>query len=312
MKEYAILRCAVDQHSLPLRNPFMRLATKNMRRNHIIKRLPVYASSIEHLGRPGLDITIPLIENELHEVDYARHVIEEWNQRAMLYDINAIVLAKALHPYRQAFRGLVANRNSVLFLYINVIMEKIIARSHKELKDMNFVLIDGDNSITTYIMHYIYDHINNLTIITDRPEHFEENITEIYEETGLAVCVTGHNILQKIPSDIIINCSKEPDKVFYCFDPDSYLVDFVSGDEKIKNILIKREDIHVITDVDMLVNHHLMDKELFHGILLNENRLLRSMELYGYRKAMFEKIKQILGKYHVEIGEMYQRGEATS
>lgn len=87
------------------------------------------------------------------------------------------------------------------------------------------------------------------------------------------------------------------------------MIDFISSDDKIKNILIKkRSDIRIITEVDMHIEDRPMNKELFHGILLNENRILRSMYMYGYRSTMFEKVQQILGKYQVEIGKMYQRG----
>ncbi|QUI21561.1 hypothetical protein HZI73_04295 [Vallitalea pronyensis] len=308
-KKYAVLRCASDIHDLPLRNPLMRYMPKKMRRGHILKRLPAFASEVNHLDLTGLDITLPIMEEELCHEQYVKDVISEWNQKAMLYNINATVLSKELRPFRDTFNGLIADKNHIQFLYMDAVIEEIIKRSHKELKDMNFVLIDGDNSRTTYIMNQIYDHINNLTIITSQPEHFEKSIEAIYEETGLAVWITNYNITQRIPSDIIINCSQHSNKVFYCFDEGSYMIDFISDDDKIKNILIKRSDIHLVTEVDMLVESRLMNKELFHGILLNENRILRSMYMYGYKSTMFEKVSQILGKYQVEIGKLYQRGE---
>lgn len=308
-KKFAVLRCAGDIHDLPLSNPLMRYMPKKIRRGHILKRLPVSATNIQHLNHTGLDITLPIMEEDLLNSDYVKEVINEWNQKAMLYNVNATILSKELRPFSEDFNGLIANKTNVQFLYMNTVIEKIIERSHKELKDMNFVLIDGDNSRTTYIMNQIYDHINNLTLITSQPDQFEDSIEAIYEETGLAVWVTNYNINQKIPGDIIINCSRDQNKVFYCFDEGSYMIDFISNDDKIKNILIKRSDIRIITEVDMYIEDHPMNKELFHGILLNENRILRSMYMYGYRSTMFEKVQQILGKYQVEIGKMYQRGE---
>ncbi len=306
-KEYAVLRCAVDIHDLPLGNPLIRYMPKKMRRDHVLKRLPLSVSQVNHLNHTGLDITLPIMEEDLLNPEYVKEVIHEWNQKAMLYNVNATILSKELRPFSEDFNGLIASKTSVQFLYMNAVIEKIVERSHKELKDVNFVLIDGDNSRTTFIMNQIYDHINNLTIITSRPEQFEESIEEIYQETGLAVWVTNYNITQKIPGDIIINCSPNQDKVFYCFDEGSYMIDFISEDDKIKNIIIKRDDIHIVTEVDMHVEHRPINKELFHGVLLNENRILRSMDLYGYRSTMFTKVQQIISKYQVEIGKMYQR-----
>ncbi|GMQ57882.1 hypothetical protein AN1V17_22770 [Vallitalea sediminicola] len=274
-----------------------------------MKKLPLNISEIDYLGNVGLDIKLPITEEEITDVEYIKAIIDEFNKRHLIYNINSLVISKELKDYRDEFESIIANEKAIQFLYMDKIIKKIINLINKELKEMNFVIIDGDNSKTRFIIDHLYQGINSLTIVTSKPEVFEERVEEIYNETGLAVGLTNYNVNQEIASDIIINCSSDKDKIFYSFDEGSYIIDFISEDDKVRNILIKRNDINMITDVDMYVDGHLMSKELFHGILLNENRLLRSMFLYGYKTNMCDRLSKIKSKYHVRIGNIYQRGE---
>ncbi|WP_304943108.1 hypothetical protein [Vallitalea guaymasensis] len=308
-KKYAIISCNKETGDINFRNPFIRFFPKKMVRNYIIKKLPLNITEIDYLGNLGLDIKLPITEEELIEEEYTKAIIDEFNRRHLIYNINTLVISKELKDYRDCFESIVGSEKAVQFLYIDKVIKKIINLSNKELKDMNFVIIDGDNSKTRFIIDNIYQGINSLTIVTSKPEIFEERVDEIYDETGLAVGITNYNVNQEISSDIVINCNGDKNKIFYSFDEGSYIIDFVSDDDKVKDILIKRNDINVITGVDIYVDDHLMSKELLHGILLNQNRLLRSMFLYGYKSNMFERLDKIKSKYHVRIGNIYQRGE---
>lgn len=308
-KKYAVLSCNTELRDINFRNPFIRLFPQKMVRNYIINKLPLNISEIEYLDNVGLDIRLPILEQEINDTDYVKCVIDEFNRRLLIHNINTLVIPRELDNYRNDFESIVADEKVVQFLYMDKIIKKIINLKNKELKNMNFVIIDGDNSKTRFIIDLIYKGINSLTIVTGKPEIFEEKIEEIYNETGLAVGITNYNVNQEISSDIVINCNRDRDKIFYSFDEGSYIIDFISEDDKIKNILIKRSDINIITGVDMYVDDHLMSKELFHGIILNENRLLRSMFLYGYKTNMYDRLSKLKSKYHVRIGNLYQRGE---
>lgn len=306
-KKYAVVGCNTELRDIHLRNPFIKLFPQKVLRNYIINKFPLDIDKMEYLDNEGLDIKLPIIESEINDYEYIRYIIEEFNNRLSFYDINTLIISKELNNYRQDFKSIIADEKAVSFLYIDKVIQKIINLKNKELKNMNFVILDGDNSKARFIIDYIYEKINSLTIVTEKPEIFEEQIDEIYEETGLAIGITNYNVNQKIVSDIIINCNSKKDKIFYSFDEGSYIIDFISDEDKIRNILIKREDINIITNVDIYINDHLINKELFHGILLNENRQLRSMFLYGYKTTMFDKISKLKEKYDVRIGNLYQR-----
>ncbi|MCT4543378.1 MAG: hypothetical protein N4A63_07535 [Vallitalea sp.] len=308
-KKYAIIRANKELEDISFRNPFIRYFPNKMIRKYIMKKFPLDISEVKYLDNVGLDIKLPIIEKEIEDEWYIRKIIQLFNSRMLIYNINTIIVSKELGNFKHEFESLIADEKAIQFLYIDKVIEKITNCINKELKDMNFVIIDGDNSKTRYIIDQIYHGINSLTIVTSKPQIFEDRVEEIFNETGLAIAITNNSINQDISSDIVINCNKEQDKIFYCFEEDSYIIDFISSDDKIKNIIIKRSDINIVTGIDMYVDNRLISKELFHGILLNENRLLRSMYLYGYKTNMCDRLNKIKSKYHLTIGKIYQRSQ---
>ncbi|MCT4599161.1 MAG: hypothetical protein N4A50_14935 [Vallitalea sp.] len=308
-KNYAIISCSEDMQQIKFTNPLIKYYPNKYIMKYILKKLPLNVSEVDYLDNKGLEIKLPILPSIFNEEEYIKAIIEEFNDKLLIYNINVIILSKELQNYRNDFKCLIADEKHVQFLYINKVIEQVINLIHKELKDMNFVIIDGDNSKTRYIIDNIYKDINSLTVITSHPESYEEIVEEIYDDTGLAVQITNYNVNQNISSDIIINCNQDNDKVFYCFSEGSYIIDFVSDENKIRNIMIKRSDINIVTNIDMYVNNHLISKDLFHGVLLNENRIIRSIYLYGYRDTMFDRLNTIKNKYNITIGKMYQRGE---
>jgi hypothetical protein len=308
-KNYAMISCSENMQQIKFSNPLIKYYPNKYIMKYILKKLPLNVSEVDYLDNKGLEIKLPILPSIFNEEEYIKAIIEEFNDKLLIYNINVIILSKELQNYRNDFKCLIADEKHVQFLYINKVIEQVINLIAKELKDMNFVIIDGDNSKTRYIIDNIYKDINSLTVITSHPESYEEIVEEIYDDTGLAVQITNYNVNQNISSDIIINCNQDNDKVFYCFSEGSYIIDFVSNENKIRNMMIKRSDINIVTNIDMYVNNHLISKDLFHGVLLNENRIIRSIYLYGYRDTMFDRLNTIKNKYNITIGKMYQRGE---
>lgn len=308
-KKYAIISCSENIQEIKFSNPLIKYFPNKYIIKYILKKLPLNISQVKYLDNTGLEIKLPIVPSMYNNEEYIRAIIEEFNDRLLIYNINVIILSNQLLNYRNDFKCLIADEKHVQFLYINKVIKKVTNLVDKELKDMNFVIIDGDNSRTRYIIDTIYKDINSLTVITSHPETYEEIVEEIYEDTGLAVQITNYNVNQHISSDIIINCNEDNNKVFYCFSEGSYIIDFISNNNQIRNMMIKRSDINIITNIDMYVDNHLISKDLFHGVLLNENRIIRSIYLYGYRDTMFDRLNTILNKYNVTVDKIYQRGE---
>ena len=309
-KKYAIVRCAEDINDIPFRFSIIKHFPKNYIRNYLIKKTPLDVVDINYFANEGLEIKLPIITSIINDEneEYIKKIINNFNRKLLQYNVNVIILSQPLKTYKKYFDSIVADANEVQILYIKNIINKLLNFINKELKHIKFAIIDGYNSTTDYIIDNIYSDINALTIVTSRPEKYEEKLEQIYDETGLAIQITNTSITQEIDSDIIINCSNERDKLFYCFKEDAYIIDFVSDDTKIKDIMIKRSDITIITTADFYVDNQLISKDLFHGLLLNQNRLLRSMYLYGYKSGMTDRINSILNKYNLSVGNMYQRG----
>lgn len=310
-KNFAVVRCVNDIEEISFKMPLIKYLPKGYIHNYILKRTPVDVIEIEYFTHKGLEIKLPIITSiiEQEDVEYIKTIVDNFNAMLLNYNINVLILSKELKKYAGYFDAIVSDEKEVQMLFIKETIDKLVDNVEKDLKDIKFAIIAGNNNVTEYVIDTLYSSINSLTIVTSNVENYESKTDSIYEETGLAVDITNKDINQCIDCDIIINCDKSKNKLFYCFNEDSYIIDFYSNDKKIRDIMIKRNDLHIITSTDMYLNNKMINKDLLHGLLLNEHRLLRSMLLYGYRSSMFENVEKIKQQLDIRIGNLYQRNE---
>ena len=302
-KKYAYIDCFSSLSEVPFNNPFCQWMKAKTIKKKILKKFPHIIEDIQFLGTDGYAIKIPVITsiNFYDDEEYIKKVIKRFNGIILKYNISVLILSGPLQEYQEEFTTLVSNGKELGILFVDRVLGKVKRHMTKKEKDLKYMIVDGNNTKTEFILDLICDGINSLTLATENPSRYEERLQSIYNETGLVVQMRNKALNQEFEEDIYINCNYQQDKLFYCFKKDAIVLDFVSKEEKLANIYRNRSDLRVVSDILLDNSKHDITSDLIFGIMLNTHRLLRSMFIYGYRDSMKEKINQIKDQYLLSI-----------
>ncbi len=204
-------------------------------------------------------------------------------------------------PYKKEFLMTTSNPTSLGLFFIHKILNQAKIMLSIMEKDIRYILVDGPSTDSEYVLDHICENANALTLVTDQPKRYEDKLEEIYQEWGLAVQVRSKNLQQKLKGDIIINCSRDYDKLFYCYDSGAILIDFLSQEDILYRTKIKRQDLKIIHQFDAYYSEEKWPSDILMGILLSQERLIRNIYLGGYRYNLKEKIDKVLKVYPMEF-----------
>lgn len=298
-KKIAYVDCYSHIKEAPIYMPFCKFLKPKTIKKKLLKKFPYTIETTEYLGEENYLVKLPIITsiNEMEDEEYIKKVIKEFNSKILRYNINVLVLCEELKCYGEYFDIQVAKERFLGLLYISRLIKEVNEIISKQPKDIKYVILDGNNSLAAYIIDNIGQNINSLTLVTEDPQKYEEITHRVYNDSGLAIQVIKNNIVQEIQGDIIINCCREYNKHFYCWQKKAILVDFISNKEIIKDILAKRKDIKIIYDINVSIENKLISDDIVLAIMLNNNRVLRSFYAYNYRSEMKERILEIIKSY---------------
>lgn len=301
-KRYAYIECYSKINEIPFSNPLIKYLGNNYIKKHIIKRFPFSIQEVSYAGKDGYHIKIPFINSfENEDNKYVSKFFQAFNRQLLKYDINIIILEERLKRYSHEVDNIILEGRRLGLIYINKILNIIKEEINILEKDIKYIIVDGSVSDTRYLLDNITENINSLILITNNPEKYEEKLQEIYENTGLAIETKGKDIHQGIEGHIIIQCNYNNEKLFYCYEENSILIDFLADIESINQIKAKRKSLKVISQIEPYYLEQKWNPDLLLGIILNEERILKTMYLYGYKDNSKIKINNILNKYPVNF-----------
>ncbi|PKM95163.1 MAG: hypothetical protein CVU84_07520 [Firmicutes bacterium HGW-Firmicutes-1] len=301
-KRYAYVDCFEEIKQIPFGNPLIKFCGDKTIRKHSIKKFPNTIEDISYGSVPGFYIRIPVIKpTKQEDEDYITSIIQAFNQHLINYDIDILILDDALKRYRRQFNMSISDGGILGVLYINEVIEEAKKRIHKPYKDIRYVIVDGASTDTEYVLdHAAYD-MNTLTLVTETPSRYESKLADIYDECGLAVQVKGKGLRQQIDGDIIIHCNKDNDKLYYCYQDNGILIDFVSSEEVLLQTKIKRKDLAIIHKFEPNYLEQKWNADILLGIILNSDRVLKNMYVHGYRYNVKDRIDKALNKYPIKF-----------
>lgn len=301
-KKYAYIDCFEEIKEIPLRNPFIKYLGNKTLKKHIIKKFPNTIEDILYANSAGYYIKLPVIKQMVYEDDdYITNVIDTFNQQLIQYDIDVLVLDNALKKYCSKFNAPVSQGGALGLYYIEEVLEEVKKRIKKPDKDLRYVIIDGPTTDCEYVLDHVTQDMNALTLVTDNPIRYEDKLNEIYTESGLAVQVKSKDPRQELTGDIIIQCNNQGDKLFYCYQDKGILLDFLSSEEMLNQIKIKRPDLVLINKFAVTYSDEKWNADLLLGIILSSDRFIKNMYLYGYRYNIKDRIDKVLKKYPVKF-----------
>lgn len=270
---------------------------------YVQHKIPIEVQPQVWTGTEGYEFTIPFTR-EVYEK------LPENKQQKCIEKINSLFEEKNVKiVYMQSGMNKGSlNQNVVLAdvglptkIYITTILQKILKITDLNWKNVNIAIIDGEDNSTEYVIDYIYKEVNYLSLITHRLDHFENTINHIYEDVGLNVVLYDKKELTKLDADIIINLSKEDDKLYYTFKRGAVYIDFISDMQYKYNLLCKRRDLLMIDGLLLKWKETPLDLHLFSMLLYTNFRIIRRLYTLGFKPDMKKEIQDVAAENDIQI-----------
>jgi len=97
---------------------------------------------------------------------------------------------------------------AMLFL-LEEMIEEIRIKKNISKKKLSIILIDGNTALTDYAIECVYDELNYFTIVSNRADHFESRLEEIYKESGLATILLDVPLGQTLDGNMVLDLKEE-------------------------------------------------------------------------------------------------------
>ena len=313
-KKFAWFKLVDSLDDIPLKIMFKKYRQESYLKKKIIKELPLDIEPIQVFDTNGLIVKLPITESIINEKDeeYINTVVEKSTTTMIEEDCITFIYPEPIKQYAKDLNVYYNDKNLVPIFVIEQIIDRCIKKSSSPLKELHFVLIDGENSLIEYCLELIYRKINYLTIVTDRPEYFYSISTEIFESTGLIIEYCTFPLTNTITSDIVINCSFETNKIFYYLNKNAFYIDVLTNKENMRNILLKRNDLRVIDNASIKMNKELINWELCQAAIIANNRSIRRWISSGYKNIEVNNFIKISSQNSLELERLYQYGRIYS
>lgn len=233
---------------------------------YIEKVNPYIYTEFEIMGAKGYKIKLPLTLPEAKE-NYKKNEIlikktlDDIHKKGG--DIEIVV-----PPEEIMFPNIIkiSDGKAIFAFSLQLAISKILKILDKDIRNTEFLIIDGGNFITNLILDCIRDEINYLSVYTDRIENFEERAEEIYEDCGLNIQVFSNskNALMR-EADIVINGGADLENYDYFFKKGAVYLDVNKNRPKLTRLRSKRTDMIFIDNIELKWDGNYLKTELFEG-----------------------------------------------
>lgn len=221
----------------------------------------------EYLGEKGDIIMLPFTMEEFEGLDekYRKTYIDKVFKK---YDIKYLYaetsLSKIVRKIDETF--IIQYNTILLYIMFPQIMERALKENQIDMKEMRLTIIDSGDWKIEYILELLINDLNHLTIITKRPEYFNEFVDIIYDNTGLVTEVISEFSEKEDSSDLIIDMSKDRYKY-----QKVVIIDMESDKTKRQYQYSRKKDACIIYDIMVCSGNQVVDNELLGFFLLRNH-----------------------------------------
>lgn len=169
-----------------------------------------------------------------------------------------------------------------------VASQKII---NKNLGNIEVILLDGNRQDVDMIIDFIYPYINHLTIISDRPERFNDKSQYIFTDVGLNMQVLSYNKNAISQGDIIIDTHYYDPSIIHFCKKDALYLDIANNKEKTVVLMEKQDTIKVIDQFLLAKN----------GEIVSAKKAEMLLEISSTFTSDYKETMKKLKKQNIEI-----------
>lgn len=307
-KKFAYLEYVQSKKDIPVKLNIIRKSEKLLEW-YVKKFNPVILKDVKIIGVDGYCIILPVInEEEKANIEKVKYIVNETINMLLDYDINIILLPKS-YPFQISQSIEEATGKYVFALFIMSAINKILKIMKKDIRTAEFLIINGNNQLTEFIIDNIYSEINYLSLMTDDEsfEFFKDKALRVFDDTGLNMQIIKKNKSIAETVDIIINTSDMDFKLDYFFKRQSIFFDLSFNIKRFEELVRKRNDMIVINDLRLSYNDEILSTQKFELPLFCSCEDYRNIILKGYEKERGEKALAFVRDMDIKLVSFYQK-----
>ena len=189
MAKYAELYFAEKEEDIPINRHLMKLP-QNLRNKMIKWKLILKHQEKTTWKLPGETIQMPMTYTMYRQMPLTLRsgIFEKMEKRLQQKGVTHVTLPKLINtsPFQliQECTGNYIKPFFIMEIIRFVTKEKII---NKNLQALEVIILDGNEKEVDMIIDFIYPHINHLTVLTSRPERFQEKAEDIFDDVGFSL-----------------------------------------------------------------------------------------------------------------------------
>lgn len=144
----------------------------------------------------------------------------------------------------------VAEGKGIFALFVMEAAKLALAAADIPLQEAKFVVLDGGNGLTRYLLEAIYPQVNHLSVYTAKVESFSEITDRIFADCGLSLQAFAHykNELMR-EADVIVNGALELANFDYYFKKGAIYLDVNRNLAKERRLRRRREDMYFVGEL---------------------------------------------------------------
>lgn len=266
--------------------------------NKMYKKLSCKEKIIEVMHVCGLQIELPFIREQMAEISH--DFLERYIKKVMeQYDFTSCYLDRDLYFMRSRIR------TSKAWIFKYMLFPEGVRRLFDTYaipeKEARYVLVDGGNQKIEMVLQCLIPEANYMTIVTRRPEFFQNAVDEVFSETGLLIQVLTHPITETIHGNVVVFLGGSPVSLYSRLEPGAYVIDLGLTDQKLEYILSRRKDLTILYDFEIDFQGEIVEKELAAEVITRDSwKLKQFMEKEGISLAPDE-LNQLSKEYQMSV-----------
>lgn len=266
MERFTVISFAKTKDDIKL-NWLIKRAPVDKLQKYLMEKMPLKVDEIVCYGEKGQNVILPMIKEDLGM--FEKGFVCDFISRMMLeLGIVTAYFTEDVREYRPESFG---DHGWLLkYLVFPDLVERIREKYNIESKDLNLVMIDSGDRKIQFLLEVLIEDLNRLTIVTDRPQHFDKFVDAVYEDSGLMVELVTDPIEEVIRGNIIVDMRRESQKLYRFFEDSAIVIDMESSMNKLHYLYGRRRDLKVIYDVNVSIYGEKVKKELAAELLCNK------------------------------------------
>lgn len=248
MAKYAELYFAEQEENIPMNKYLMKLP-ENLRNKMINWKLALKYEDKTTWDIPGERVQMPMTYGMYRKMPLSlrSELFKKIEKRLSQKGITHVMLPSLIHtsPFQliKECTGHYIKPFFIMEIIHFIAKEKII---DKELQDIEVVILDGNTQDVDMIVDFIYPYINHLTLISKRPERFEEKAQDIFTDVGLNMQVLSYTKGAISQGDIIIDTHYDDPSVIHLCRQGALYLDIGNHAEKTIMLVERQKGVLVI------------------------------------------------------------------